>query len=322
MKWLFTFIILFKILLPSSLAAQSGAQVSILSYNVENLFDTIDDPISRDSEFTPTGKKEWNSSKYWTKIKRLNKVFLSLDSCLPDLIALTEIENESVLKDIIRTNQFLKEYEFITYESGDRRGIQNAILYNKTKFKLLYSSIRAPRDSTGNILVTRDILWASFEFKKDTITLFVNHWPSRYGGILKSEPTRILASQNLLYILDSLSEQNFGGLKIACGDFNDEVKNNSIQELLRQSSIEKVKFLNNNSKLGTHKYKSRWSEIDHFFIQTESHCKVLDCSIIHESFLLKGEDLYSSIPYRTFQGNFFIGGYSDHLPIYLKIMLE
>ena len=152
MKWLFTLIILFKILLPSSLAAQSGAQVSILSYNVENLFDTIDDPISRDSEFTPTGKKEWNSSKYWTKIKRLNKVFLSLDSCLPDLIALTEIENESVLKDIIRTNQFLKEYEFITYESGDRRGIQNAILYNKTKFKLLYSSIRAPRDSTGNIL--------------------------------------------------------------------------------------------------------------------------------------------------------------------------
>ena len=181
-----------------------GQEFSIAFYNVENLFDTINSK-NNDNEFLPNSHKNWNKEKYEEKIKKINTVIRSIKN--PIIIGLCEIENKSVVEDIVNKSILKETHEVIHYESLDNRGIDNAIIYDKTKLNLCESGIiriQLPRKHPP----TRDIIWAKLNHLEDTIIIMVNHWPSRYGGIKESEPKRLAAAYSAKTFIDSIMKLN------------------------------------------------------------------------------------------------------------------
>jgi hypothetical protein len=162
----------------------------ILFYNVENLFDTINEEGHRDGEFTPENEKNWNSERYQFKLTQLSKVIAAADTgYLPNIIGLCEVENEKVIEDLVATPLLQKaEYKIIHKESPDFRGIDVALIHDKSYLALKNTFYNIPLP--GERSTTRDLLYSKGIFKKDTLHLFVNHWPSRYGGKEESDPKR------------------------------------------------------------------------------------------------------------------------------------
>ena len=177
-----------------SLTSMSQKTERIAFYNVENLFDTIDGP-NNDSEFLPSGKKRWNSDKYFEKIDHINKVMCELNN--PMLVGFCEVENIGVLNEIISTGKALNGYKTVHYDSEDARGIDAGMIYNAKKLKVVdqgYIRYILPGQTKAT---SRDIVWAKFSYKKELFYVMVNHWPSRRGGAEKSEPKRLKAARVL-----------------------------------------------------------------------------------------------------------------------------
>lgn len=297
-------VFLFFLVSPLFLLAGKKDSISVLFYNVENLFDVADDTTKNDNEFLPTSKKHWNYNKMQDKIHKIAQVILAAE--LPDVIGLCEVENEWVVNQL-KYHQFLKNkhYEVLHIESPDQRGIDCALLYDSKKFDLL--AFKAEAVKLKGQRNTRDILIATLASKKDTFTFFVNHWPSRYGGKKKSIPKRIIAANTLKHVLDSVNKI---GLKIiAMGDFNDEPKDSSLQLL--------KKYKNPSGALnGTIKYRGKWQMFDQFIYSPNIAAKM---TILTYPFLLEDDNTYGgSKPFRTYYGPRYNGGFSDHLPILLK----
>ncbi|MBL56733.1 MAG: endonuclease [Flavobacteriales bacterium] len=298
------FIILFAAL---SLTHQVFAQcdsIKIVFYNVENLFDIEDDSLKNDNEFLPFAKKNWNEDKFNKKITRVVKVIAANN--FPDIIGLSEIENATVLKEIINHFQLKKQhYRIVHFESGDQRGIDCALLYNSNKWHL-HSLKPYPVVLKGR--PTRDILSATLVNDRDTLALLVNHWPSRFGGRKASQPKRMAAAQVLLQVMDSITKQFPTKKVIAMGDFNDEPKDSSLQ-LLNGFSNQSEKFK------GTLKYRGRWQTFDQFICSTNFNYLSYP---FRKSFLLEEDKTYGGYkPFRTYYGPIYHNGFSDHLPIVL-----
>ena len=278
--------------------------ISILFYNVENLFDTEDDTLKNDNEFLPTSKKKWTHSKWNDKTIKIAKIIAGNN--YPEIIGLCEVENRVVLEKI--KNHYLfknKKYAIIHFESPDSRGIDCAILYQYERVDLL--SMRANKVNL-NGRKTRDILSATFTHFKDTLTVFVNHWPSRYGGRVKSNSKRKKASEVLLLLMDSTSTHYPNHKIIAMGDFNDEPKDSSLKVLSNYSN--RSEELN-----GTLKYKGKWQVFDQFICSKNFYYNL---TVYKPDFLLEKDKTYGGEkPFRTYYGPFFNGGFSDHLPIKL-----
>lgn len=297
-------LIVFVFALHASSIFSQNDSISLLFYNVENLFDTQDDSLKNDNEFLPNSKKKWTSTRWNEKTVNIAKVIAGNN--FPQIIGLCEIENKAVLNKI--KNHYIlkdKKYSIIHFESPDLRGIDCALLYQPDKIDLL--SMRANNvDLQGR--KTRDILSATFANAKDTIAVFVNHWPSRYGGRKKSNPKRKIASERLLFLMDSTSNYYPNYKIIAMGDFNDEPNDSSLIAL--------KKYSNRSLELnGTLKYKGKWQIFDQFICSKNFSYNL---TVYSPNFLLEEDKTYGgSKPYRTYYGPFFNGGFSDHLPIKL-----
>ena len=287
-------------------------------YNVENLFDTIHTSYKDDYEFTPTGKRHWTSEKYWLKQHHTSRVILGLGGWRgPEVIGLCEVENLQVLWDLTR-NTNLKGYNFIHHESEDVRGIDVAFLYRKDSFKPLFDTIikvELGKDSRP----TRDILYVRGIGNQDTLHFFVNHWSSRWGGKSQTEQKRINAARALRHSLSALNDTMPNAKIIIMGDFNDSPQDKSLERELILKSDSTLTNLSKTNKevLGTIKYQNQWTLFDQIIVSINLTTQLNSFSIYHPEWLKMDDAVYGGKTlFRSFKGSEFLGGYSDHFPVY------
>ncbi len=316
----------------------SRGDFRIAFYNVENLFDHKKDSLKLDDDFTPEGKYHWTFFKYKTKINKVAQTLLALGEWeLPEVVGLCEIENRSVLEDLCKFSPLRKfKYEIVHYESEDKRGIDVALLYQSKKFKLLKSE---PIHVNLGKEKTRDILYVKGRaLSGDTLHIFINHFPSKYGGILQTLPKREKAAKTLRSKTDSIFYENALSKIILMGDFNDTPKSKSLEALGAKTSWEEPqeKELYNlsakwsiYSNLGTHKFHGIWSILDQIIVSgglfkgkgylftSAEYGHIFDAN-----FLLEKDKNGGTKPFRTHNGLKYNNGFSDHLPIYLDLWLK
>jgi predicted extracellular nuclease len=314
---------------------------TVAFYNVENLFDTIDDPEIRDDEFTPSSEKNWNTERYNKKLEDLSKVLSSFSKDKnPEIIGLAEIENKDVLKDLANTKLLGDSpYSYVHYNSPDTRGIDVALLYREKQFEVISSSsipIVFPFDRETRV---RDILYVKGIAGADTMHIYVNHWKSRYGGREATEKKRVYSARVLKNHTDSVLDENPSAKIIAIGDFNDEPLNKSLKDVLGAKSPEKVsddyKLYNllmekDRKGKGTYNYQYEWFMLDNFIVSS-SFLQAKEGYTIHpDSIHIYRADwvLYDNpkagmkVPNRTYGGPNYFGGISDHLAIYGVFQLK
>lgn len=309
----------------------------LMFYNTENLFDIFDDTTKWDEQFLPEGDKRWTPKKYKDKLLKISKVILAVGEWrAPDIVGLCEVENRLVLEDLVKKTPLSElNYKIIHQESPDRRGIDVAMLYNPERFKVLSTSFipinfskEYARSKTRDLLVVNGVTST-----KDTITVFINHWPSRYGGQFESEPKRLFLAKTVRGIVDSLFNINPRSNIIIMGDLNDTPQNKSVKTVLRaQISINEVLdtclydlTANPDSEIeGTHKYQGEWGVLDHVIVSGNLLKNKVDLSgklVYKKDFLLEPDDKYiGEKVFRTYIGFKYNGGFSDHLPIYLDLL--
>lgn len=318
---------------------RGAEEIRVMFYNVENLFDTSDDSLKEDQEFLPEGGRHWNDYKYWKKVNNLSSVIISIGGWEPPaVVALCEVENRNALNALFFGSGLEKfDYDIVHKESPDVRGIDVALAYQPKKLtRLKTKAFPVPMDDLSN-RPTRDILYVKMEtLSNDTLHFLINHWPSRWGGEEATRPKRIRAASVLKGISDSLrslpGKQNI----VIMGDFNDGPENKSIKETLNAKDSASGSYLVNlmrpylKTNTGTHFYEEEtgpeWSLIDQIIISTplnntEGIHIGEKAHIFNAEFLLTKEEGIKQ-PHRSFQGYKFIGGYSDHLPVYIDIITE
>lgn len=305
-------------------------------YNVENLFDTIDDPHKNDNEFLPNGNRHWNGYRYYQKLNRISQVIIAAgEENFPAVIGLSEIENRLVLESLLTFTPLKKlGYEIIHHESPDSRGIEVAFLYRKELFTpQFYQTIPINNGKNGE-LKTREILYVKGLLGTDTVHFFINHWPSKFGGISVSKPLRKLAASTLKTKTDSLFRENQQNNIVIMGDFNDTPFDNSISVILGAKPLKEPipKQLYNlayplaKQGRGTNKFRTKWDMIDQFIVSSNLitgkglHCAPASFSIFAPPFLLeKDKNNLGDKLNRTYIGYTYHGGFSDHLPIILEL---
>jgi len=315
---------------------QSG--ISVMFYNVENLFDVRDDPDKTDDEFTPSGSRRWSRKRFNQKILNISKVILNAGQYEPPaVVALAEIENRYVLEKLLTgtpLNSF--DYKIIHKESPDERGIDVALLYREKLFYPLHYKYIPVISADSMVVKTREILYVSgIAGNSDTIHIFVNHWPSRYSGILESRPLRICAAEILREHVEELYENFINPKIVITGDFNDRSTDRSLSECLRGlTSFDDINSdcLYNLSaswgkESGTIKYRGEWFVFDQIIVSGTLlsggdglHTEPDYAKILNLPFLLKKDSRYGGVKTnRTYNGFSYEGGFSDHLPVIIKL---
>jgi len=317
---------------------RGNSSVRVMFYNVENLFDIYDDSLKNDESFTPDGDHHWNNYKYYQKLNNLSKTMVAVGGWeAVEVIGLCEIENKKVLRDLVN-QQALKpaNYQIIHKESPDKRGIDVALLYRADKIKVdtvQWINVFLGKDQRP----TRDILYAILRTDNNAVFhVFVNHWPSRYGGQMKSDPKRKAAARTIRVVIDSIFDSSTEANILMMGDFNDEPDNESIHDVLRAKndtsftdSTELYNMMSNfHGNHGSHKYQGNWGVLDQFMVSKSIYkgsagLKILDGALIFRApFLMEKETKYpGEKPYRSYIGRKYSGGYSDHLPIFIDLQL-
>ena len=324
------------ILILSSCAKKTTSTFSFAFYNVENLFDTIDDPNINDKNYLPDSKVAWNTERYNHKLDNLSIVMKSIDSTgFPALFGLCEVENIDVVEDLINhTNLKDAGYNIIHKNSPDNRGIDVALLYNPKVFNIVSTRYIIPDFPNNSDLKTRDILYSKGVInKKDTLHVFINHWVSRWGGQAETEPNRIQIAHIIKNITDSiLNLQPLANILIA-GDLNDNPTDTSVFNVLKAMGVSKKpanKSLYNLSLAqfkdgdGSLYYKS-WDMFDQIIVSTsmltgKNGLKVTSPNqlVFKKDWMLYQPKKGPARPSRTAAGRYY-GGYSDHLPILINI---
>ena len=309
---------------------------TIAFYNVENLFDTIDTPNKTDEEFLPSSEKEWNTQKYNKKITDLAHVLSRIDTVnLPVIIGVAEIENNLVLKDLVSDPQLKKAHYKIVWEDGpDTRGIDCALLYNPEAFNVLVHEMLPVKDQVEPDFITRDILYVKGEMGKEVFHVFVNHWPSRWGGEEASEPKRMLAAGVLRKKVDALFAADSMANIIIIGDMNDEPGNTSLKDILmavpntlmpKSKQLVNLMYDDYENELGSYAYRGEWDQIDNIIVSGALIIKgnglksKLDNGFnFHEPFMEYKNNRGEISPNRTY-GRSYYGGISDHFPVYMLL---
>lgn len=286
--------------------------------NCENLFDTRHDEGKEDTEFTPDGTRRWTRTRYWRKLNMTGQELLSCAEDLPDLVALVEVENDSVLFDLTRRSLLRGAgYEYLMTNSDDARGIDVALLYQPFRFRpLCYDYLYVP--PVSGMRPTRDILYIQGETARgDTLHVFVVHAPSRYGGELETRPHRRQVMQALRQATDSLTQKNV----IIAGDFNDYADSPSLR-MLGEGGLVNISC-RAQGRLGlahgTYRYQGEWHSIDHVLLTPQMTTHVDTVYVNDAPFLLEREKKYGGWrPRRTYNGYRYQRGYSDHLPLVVR----
>lgn len=311
-------------------------------YNVENLFDTIDNPLTNDADFLPDGRIPWTTERYERKLDRMAEVINALGTSKPAaVIGLCEVENKAVLEDLVSSPRILHaRYHIIHRESPDERGIDNALLYDPAQFQPLHTATFpvlfpfSPEDKTRDILYVKGIHPKN---KKDTLHVFVNHWPSRSEGREISEPKRLRAAEVLKSATDSLFRINGQCLIILLGDFNDEPSDRSLSETLQAlpATVENRKsqqlynlmypaYLRGEGTI----YWKDWDMFDMVILSGNFWNKPkgirfsgTEGEIFTRDWLMYQGNDGELRPNRTAAREYY-GGYSDHLPVFVDLILK
>ncbi len=308
------------LLLPFFVLSQSDdKELFSVFYNVENLFDTIDNPNTRDNEFLPKSEKKWDTYRYNYKLNQLDKVFSEIikkenENRLPDIIGLCEVENKLVIDDLLKTETFKNHtYKIIHKQSPDGRGIDCALLVDE-KFEVLNSDfikINNPIESRA----TRDIVFGKLKFKNQIINVFVNHWPSRWGGQEASNYKRVFVAEVLRkYIDNNTLESDFN---LIMGDFNDYPTNESLAEVLVKDDLVNLMSKSNVSGRGSYNYRGNWDWLDQIIVSQDDF-KLISFGAFEEDFMMYTNKKGEVYPNRSFGGNNWYAGFSDHLPVFLR----
>lgn len=303
-------------------------------YNVENLFDCRRDSLKDDADFQPDGIYHWTPHRFRQKCYALAKTLVTLgDSDFPSLMALAEAENAWVLHQLLHTARLEESHRVVHFESPDRRGIDVALLYNRFEMKLLSARPIRVIDSDQSFWTTRDLLYARFDWLGD-LHVFVCHWPSRYGGVVSSEPRRLCAARILRASVDSLFERNPQARILILGDFNDEPHNKSLRTVLnalpnttqpiRSNELYNLMWGLQQAAIKTHKYHGRWALFDQVIVSGSLFATTdstrLNAQVFAPDFLLESDGSYlGKKPFRTYNGRRYQAGYSDHLPVFVDL---
>lgn len=332
-----TFIVLLFFILGSFKAGKNNLkhEFTIVSYNVENLFDTKDDPTIPDEEFLPESEKKWDNEKYQRKLADLARVITEINpNELPEIVGLVEVENQRVLTDLVGTGKLAGKYGIIHEESPDYRGIDVAMIYRKDAFQELSHEVLPVNFPDDPEFKTRDILHVTGKLNNKLVHLFINHWPSRIGGNDKTEPKRIMAASVLKKKVDQILALDAQARIIIMGDMNDEPANKSLIETLdAQSPDSKAKLVNlmmpdDANNMGTYFFNGSWNMLDNLVV---SNSVLKGKSIWVEGgkgyifsndwmiFTNKNGD---KTPNRSYVGNKYVNGVSDHFPVYFKLIVK
>ncbi len=339
LRYLTYFFLLFFIL--PTLQAQDN--IRVMFYNVENLFDTKDNPDKNDDDFLPKGNQRWSNFRYWKKLNDINTVVTAVgEGRPPALVGLCEVENDSVLFDLTKRSSLRQhKYEYIISDSEDERGINVALLYQRDEIKILETKEYTPRFTDIEPLKTRNILHVSGKIiNGDILDVFVCHFKSRSGGIKRSQPYRIQSAEFLRQKVDSVIQVRKNPNIIIMGDFNDYPYDTSMYEKLGAKETEAEKFpkdslynlfynLAKDKSAGSYKYRGKWFYPDQIIVNgnllnTSKKTKLGEnkASVFSADFLLEDDTKYGGKkPFRTYSGYKYLEGYSDHLPIYMDIVV-
>ena len=311
----------------------------IAFYNVENLFDTIDEPNKIDSEYMPNSSLKWNTQRYFAKLKNVSRVVEAMN--FPTILGMAEVENKRVLNDLVAQPLLApKNYGIVHFESPDERGIDVAMIYRKDNFEVKKQKTHAIKfptdnDKTRDILEVNGILRGGIE-----LTVFVNHFPSRRGGAEASEPKRVYVASVLRKAVDSLFQKNPNAHIVIMGDFNDNPDNNSLTKALGAAQWERsdAKSLPSNALYnmawaiqkrgeGTEYYRG-WDVLDQIivsgsFLKNNSKATTRDEETVFNADLVVFKDKAGNrLPNRTYTGPVYRGGFSDHFPVFISLFVK
>ena len=329
----------------ASLIAQENKSYSLRTiafYNLENLFDTVDDSLIFDDARTPEGRYNWTLERYQHKISNLASVISNIGSGItkesPTIIGLCEVENKKVIHDLI-SHPYLsdKHYGIIHYDSPDERGIDVALLYKKGSF--LPHSFKSHRlllfDIDGKRDYTRDQLVVGGTLDKEIFYFIVNHWPSRSGGELRSRSNRIAAAKLNYKIIDSLVQHHPTAKILSMGDFNDDPTDDSFKKILKtgqqQDTLAAFHLYNPMEALykrgkGSLAYRDQWNLFDQIFFNfnmlntPENKYHFWKAGIYMPNTLRTPYGRYKGYPLRTYSGTTYTAGYSDHFPVFVHLI--
>lgn len=301
---------------------------NIAFYNLENLFDTIDNTETLDDDFIPTSDKQWNEKRFQKKIKKLAKVISNIGFTEighpPVIIGVAEVENRNVLEALVNS-KFLKNkaYDIVHFDSPDERGIDTALLYRKEYFNLLHQEVFTLflNNEFGIRDYTRDILYVKGQLEGELVHLLVNHWPSRRAGAEETAYKRIAAARRNKEIVDEIMAIDPLAKILVMGDFNDNPHSESIKELTATTLYNPMELLLTKFA-GSTNYRGSWNLFDqillsHSFLQQYGNSfRFEDAHIFNPKALVTYRGRNKGIPFRTYMGRKYLGGFSDHFPVF------
>lgn len=301
-------------------------------YNLENLFDTHDDPNTLDDDFTPNGFKKWSLKRYKRKLYKLAKTIAEVgDEATkrpPVLMGIAEVENREVVEDLIGAEALRDiNYGYVHYDSPDERGIDTGLIYHKDYFVVLHSEPITLMifEENGVRDTTRDILYVKGLLNKEEVHIFVNHWPSRRDGDRETSFKRVQAAETILDFMKGIETEIENPNYIVMGDFNDGPNDESIKRLMQSEKLYNPMEKLLTPERGSANYKKSWMLFDqilvshNFFNYQKGTHSFAHANIFDESFLTEFKGKYKGTPYRTYVGRKYIGGYSDHFPVYIQL---
>lgn len=315
---------------------------TIAFYNVENLFDTINQPEVDEKEYNPQSNKNWNSEKYFKKIERLSTTIVKIGAEKtaepPAVIGLCEVENRMVLQDLVDAPAMKPyNYQIVHYDSWYLRGVDVALLYRADYFEPTNSITHRIYFSKGVTFQSRDHLLVSGRLLGEEIHFVVMHWPSRRGGEKRSRQLRIEAAELSLQIVDSIRKINNDAHVVLLGDLNDDPTNHSVQKTLKASfsrdDISETRLFNPMYDLykkgvGSLAWRDSWNLFDQFIITTSllnkesSRLLFYSAHVFNKTFLMQPEGRFKGYPLRTYVGDTYMEGYSDHFPVFIYLIKE
>ena len=309
-------------------------------YNLENLFDTIDDPNKNDEEFLPQGGNQWNTEKYLNKLHNMAHAISTIGTDItPDGVAvlgLCEMENRHVLEDLVAQPEIKnRNYQIVHYDSPDRRGVDVGLIYNPKYFKLTNSKSYRTIVPNDPEFITRDQLVVSGLFDGEPMHFIVMHWPSRAGGEKRSMPGRIAAATLCRNIADSIMREDQNAKIIMMGDYNDYPDSKSVTNYLRASGdmkdLRDGEFYNpmydlHKKGYGTNYYRDAPGVLDQMILTPAlvptgyDTYQFKNAKVHNKEFLKQHGGKYNGYPFRTFGSGVWMGGYSDHFPVYVILL--
>lgn len=337
----FQLLILFLFLVQFLFSQTDQVKIATVGfYNLENLFDTENDTLINDEEFLPDGHNRWTEDKYQEKLTNMAYVISQIGiETVPSglsILGVSEIENRKVLEDLVNQPSIKdRNYKIVHHDSPDKRGIDVGLLYNPEHFKLTgYSDHEVNILYNGKKGYTRDVLLVSGLLDAEEVHILVNHWPSRRGGEQASAPKRLKAAIVNRKIVDSLMLIDPDAKIIIMGDLNDDPTNISVKNGLRAARKKrgaKTTGLYNpmydfyRRGIGSNAYRDNWSLFDQLIISEgllndDEGYHYFKANVFNKRFLIQRSGRYKDYPFRTFSGNTYQGGYSDHFPVYMYLI--